>query len=156
MEDYSCDSTYFFPICDYGKRHRVSNSAVQYYLYTICFIYSFKCSHGLLKLLWKEIFKTLFRPVASRGPGGHVPPPHFLADQLTLSQPGKCTLPPPNITCPPGFSDLATALLLISRSIRSTMHKTPLKFAPVVELAKLKFTYTGIPRFTLLMWGHKK
>ena len=39
-------------------------------------------------------------------------PPHFLADQLTLSQPGGGgTLSPPSITCHPGFSDLATALI---------------------------------------------
>ena len=29
----------------------------------------------------------------------------------------------------------------VSRSIRNTMHKKGIKFAPVVELAKLKFTY---------------
>ena len=34
------------------------------------------------------------------------PPPQFLADQLTLSQPGGHIT-----TCPPGFSDLATALV---------------------------------------------
>ena len=41
------------------------------------------------------------------------PPPQFLADQLTLSQPRGGTyrtLSPPNTTSPPGFSDLATAL----------------------------------------------
>ena len=43
-------------------------------------------------------------------PGGHVPP-QFLEDHLTLSQPGGGTLSPPSTTCPPGFSDLATALL---------------------------------------------
>ena len=44
-------------------------------------------------------------------PGRHVPP-HFLADQLTLSQPGGGTLSPPSTMCPPGFSDLATALIV--------------------------------------------
>ena len=45
-----------------------------------------------------------------RGGRGGPCPPHFLADQLTLSQPGGGTLPPPSTMCPPRFSDLATAL----------------------------------------------
>ena len=40
------------------------------------------------------------------GGRGACAPPHFLVDQLTLSQPGGGIF-----TCPPGFSDLATALL---------------------------------------------
>ena len=43
------------------------------------------------------------------GPGGHVPP-HFLADQLTLSQPGGGTLSPPSTMCPPRFLTLAACL----------------------------------------------
>ena len=45
------------------------------------------------------------------GPGGHVPP-HFLSDQLTLSQPrgGGHIIPSQNYVPPPGFSELATAL----------------------------------------------
>ena len=38
------------------------------------------------------------------------PAPQFLADQLTLSQPGGNRLCPPNNTGTPGFSDLPTAL----------------------------------------------
>ena len=37
--------------------------------------------------------------------------PQFLADQLTLSQPGGGTLSSPSTTSPPGFSDLVTALI---------------------------------------------
>ena len=37
--------------------------------------------------------------------------PHFLADQLTLSQPGGAHYPHPVLCAPPRFSDLATALL---------------------------------------------
>ena len=44
--------------------------------------------------------------------GGHVPPPHFSADQLTLSQPGGAHYTHHITTCHPGFSDLATALHL--------------------------------------------
>ena len=38
------------------------------------------------------------------------PSPPFLADQLTLSQPGGCALCPPNNTGTPAFSGLPTAL----------------------------------------------
>ena len=45
------------------------------------------------------------------GRGGHVPPPHFLADQLTLFQPGGAHYPHPVLRAPPlRFSDIATAL----------------------------------------------
>ena len=39
------------------------------------------------------------------GPGGHVPP-HFLADQLTLSQPGGAHYPRPVLCAPPDFQTL--------------------------------------------------
>ena len=40
-------------------------------------------------------------------------PPQFLAEQLTLSQPGGQTMPTTVIQAPPpGFSDLAMALLI--------------------------------------------
>ena len=38
-------------------------------------------------------------------PGGHVPP-HFLADQLTLSQPGGAHYPHPVLCAPPDFQTL--------------------------------------------------
>ena len=38
------------------------------------------------------------------GPGGHVPPPHFLKDQLTLSQPGGAHYPHP-VLCAPRIFD---------------------------------------------------
>ena len=34
-------------------------------------------------------------------PGGHVPPPHFLTDQLTLSQPGGGHIIPTQYYVPP-------------------------------------------------------
>ena len=37
--------------------------------------------------------------------------PQFLADQLTLSHPGGAHYPHPVLQAPPGFSDLATALV---------------------------------------------
>ena len=49
------------------------------------------------------------RPVASGGAGGVTRPPHFLTDQLTLSQPGEAHYTHP-VLCSPVFSDLATAL----------------------------------------------
>ena len=51
---------------------------------------------------------TSWQRCRSRGGGGELPS-HFLADQLTLSQPGG-TLSPPSTTSHPGFSDLAMAL----------------------------------------------
>ena len=41
-------------------------------------------------------------------------PLHFLANQLTLSQPGGGILYPPSTTCPSRFSNLATALEVVS------------------------------------------
>ena len=43
---------------------------------------------------------SISRPVASGGAVG-ARAPHFLADQLTLSQQGGGTFSPPSITCPP-------------------------------------------------------
>jgi hypothetical protein len=40
--------------------------------------------------------------------------PQFLADQLTLFPSGGGTLSPPITTSPPGFSDLATALICVT------------------------------------------
>ena len=48
---------------------------------------------------------TYGRPVASGGAGGQ-----FLADELTLYQPGGHIIPTQYYVPPPGFSDLATAL----------------------------------------------
>ena len=58
----------------------------------------------------KNNLASICRPVASGG-AGEARAPHFLADHLTLSQPGGYIIPtqyyvPP----PPRFSDLATAL----------------------------------------------
>ena len=50
-------------------------------------------------------YVCLFRPVASEGPGGHMPP-HFLADQLTLSQPGRAHYPHQVLRATPDFQTL--------------------------------------------------
>ena len=54
-------------------------------------------------------------PSQAGRPGGHVSP-HFLADQLTLSQPGGAHYPHQVLCAPPRFSDLATALHMYIRS----------------------------------------
>jgi hypothetical protein len=46
-----------------------------------------------------------YRPVASGGPGGPVPP-NFLADQLTLSQPGEHIMPTTLLRALPNFRTL--------------------------------------------------
>ena len=67
--------------------------------------------------------------------------PHFLTDQLTLSQPGG-TLSPPSITCPPptGFSDLATALYMFQyfADFRAYIGKFPSWKEKVTSRAELK------------------
>ena len=45
------------------------------------------------------------------GLGGSSPPPQFLSEQLTLSQPGGQIMPTTVLQAPPKFSDLATALV---------------------------------------------
>ena len=50
-------------------------------------------------------------PSQAGGPGGPVPP-QFLADQLTLSQPGGAHYAHHITKCHPGFSDLATGLFI--------------------------------------------
>ena len=56
---------------------------------------------------------------------GGLQPPQFLADQLTLSQPGGAHYPHPVLQAPPGFSDLATAL----KHILCTENKQQLQFS---------------------------
>ena len=55
------------------------------------------------------------RAVASGGGGwgAKAPPPQFLAEQLTLSQPGGQYAHHSTTSPLPGFSDLATALIII-------------------------------------------
>ena len=50
-------------------------------------------------------------PSQAEGPGGHMLP-HFLADRLTLSQPGETDYAHLITTGTPGFLDLPTALIL--------------------------------------------
>ena len=65
------------------------------------------------------------------GGQGDFSPPPFLADPLTLSQPGGGTLSPPITTSSSRFSDLATALpphhVIIIRTLldKSSHHSTP-------------------------------
>ena len=65
------------------------------------------------------------RPVASGGAGGACAP-HFLVDQLTLSQPGGGRLCPPNNTGSPGFSDPHTVLAFETKPsvFIKCLHKT--------------------------------
>ena len=57
-------------------------------------------SYGLKVLVFRKKYLHMYRPVASRGAGGNVPPPQFLTDQLTLSQPGA-HYPHPVLRAPP-------------------------------------------------------
>ena len=56
-------------------------------------------------------YSIVGRAVTRWGLGG-LQPPQFLTDQLTLSQPGGADYAHHSTTSPPGFSDLATALVL--------------------------------------------
>ena len=78
-------------------------------------------SHDLLKIQGLSLVDILFvkknilkgrwltvpysGPSQAGGPGGHVPP-HFLADQLTLSQPGGAHYLHPVLCAPPDFQNL--------------------------------------------------
>ena len=59
------------------------------------------------------ILLTYIRPVASGGAGGACAPPLFDKSVNPISTRGG-TLSPPSIMCPPGFSDLATALQVVN------------------------------------------
>ena len=52
-----------------------------------------------------RIFQLTSGPSQVGGPGGPVPP-HFLADQLTLSQPGGAHYPHPVLRATPDFQTL--------------------------------------------------
>ena len=66
------------------------------------------------------------------GGGGGPRAPHFLADQLTLSQPGGGgTLSPPSITCPPDFQTL--------RRPCSALENITFLLSVNMELSKLVF-----------------
>ena len=54
---------------------------------------------------------TMMPEPGGAGRGGHCSPPQFLADQLTLFQPGGTDYARLITTGTPGFSDLPTALL---------------------------------------------
>ena len=79
------------------------------------------------------------RPVASGGAGGACAP-HFLADQLTLSQPGGAHYAHHITTCHPGFLDLATALV--------TLEKIFLKFLLVVDYFSLLHKFVQNHKFS--------
>jgi hypothetical protein len=63
-------------------------------------------SNGYLtfEILFLNMY-LLCRPVASGGAGGHVPP-QFLAEQLTLSQPGGQIMPTTVLSALPDFQTL--------------------------------------------------
>ena len=73
----------------------------------------------------------LYRPVASGGAGGHMPPPHFFADQLTLSQTGGTDYAHLITTGTPGFLDLPTALLLCGKLVLEQCHEIVLVTLPI-------------------------
>ena len=71
----------------------------------------------------------MYRAVTSdRAEWAQAPPLQFSADQLTLSQPGGASLSPLSSTCPPRFSDLATALTSIFMSKETSSLKIILIF----------------------------
>ena len=88
------------------------------YFYRVAFTSMLKCAEFLrifktfhatsCKARFLSIFYAvhhlLCRAVTTRGGRGHVPPPPFLADNITLFQPHY-------YVPPPGFLDIATALL---------------------------------------------
>ena len=62
-----------------------------------------------VQMMMKVPILTTLRPVASGGAGGARAPPLFVRSVNPISTRGG-TLSPPSTMCPPGFSDLATAL----------------------------------------------
>ena len=86
------------------------------------------------------------RPVASGGAGGARVPPLFGRSANPISTRGGGTLSPPSTTCPPGFSDLATALNVV-RNCKSLIDKHQVSIVlcnlPVrntyISLTSLKF-----------------
>ena len=59
---------------------------------------------------------TCGRPVASEGGGaGGARAPHFLADQLTLSQPGGAHYPHPVLRAPPDFQTLRRPCIIFQK-----------------------------------------
>jgi hypothetical protein len=59
---------------------------------------------------------THIRPVASVGAGGALAP-HFLAKQLTLSQPGGQIIPTTVIQAPPDFQTLRRACIWLFKKV---------------------------------------
>ena len=57
------------------------------------------------------------------GPGGPLPPPQYLADQLTLFQPGEGRLSPPIATGTPKIIHLPASLKLILKVIDTKYYK---------------------------------
>ena len=81
-----------------------------------------------------------YRPVARWGLGVAVAP-QFLAEQLTLSQPGGADYAHHSITSPHGFSDLATALQLPtpSKSMTCMNDELPKALPTFVNIAMTIF-----------------
>ena len=78
-------------------------------VYLLTYVDKKECSFQIFlnEMLW---FGLYLNSGLSQVGGWGVPPTQFLADQLTLSQPGGADYTHHITTCHPGFSDLATAL----------------------------------------------
>ena len=61
--------------------------------------------HEYVNPFYTDIIYHIPGPSQAGGPGGLVPP-HFLSDQLTLSQPGGAHYPHPVLRAPPDFQTL--------------------------------------------------
>ena len=73
----------------------------------------------------KPSLSTMSGPSQAGGPGGHVPP-HFLADQLTLSQPGGAHYPHTVVRATPDFQTLRRPCIV--HWITIFLHKCSLSF----------------------------
>ena len=73
------------------------------------------------------------------GPGGPVPP-HFLADQLTLSQPGGAHYPHPALRAPPDFPTLRRPCTCTAtgseKPIQPACRKKLVHFAKLISIPK--------------------
>jgi hypothetical protein len=101
-----------------GKRFRYAPSfnylccclfLFSFFLSCATFVDMFSCSYHIQRLSSNSttIDSWVWNPGPSQagGPGGHVPS-HFLADQLTLSQPGGAHYPHTVLCAPPDFQTL--------------------------------------------------
>ena len=74
---------------------------------------SITAPESVIRTKIKSINKYLSQARRKREAGGHLAPPHFLVDQLTLSQPEGAYYPHPVIRAPPDFQTLRRPCLHI-------------------------------------------